>query len=173
MNTLPDLISGQLALLIIPHEDRDAVLTLAARLAGRGSLRVLDGGNSFNVHRLTRPLRRQTPHLEAALQRITIARAFTCYQMAALLSQAQALPVPTLVLSLLATFLDENVELEERLRLLQACLADLHRLRRSSPVIVTVWAGTDEKMLAVLEDATDQVWRAELPPPVPEPPRLF
>jgi hypothetical protein len=173
MDIIPDLISSQLALLIIPREDRDAMLTLAARLAGHGLLRVLDGGNSFNILRLTRPLRHQTPDLEAALERITVARAFTCYQMAALLSQAQTLPVLTLVLNLLATFLDENVELGERLRLLQACLADLHRLRRSAPVIVTVWEGTDEKMLTILEDAIDQVWRAELPPPIPEPPRLF
>jgi hypothetical protein len=75
--------------------------------------------------------------LKQALARITLARAFTCYQMLTLLSETPAIPnQPTLALDLLATFYDENVPAAEALRLLERCLADLRRLSAQAPVVV-------------------------------------
>jgi hypothetical protein len=45
-------------------------------------VRVLDFGNSFNFHVISRALRRYTVDLHTpTLERIHVARAFTCYQV--------------------------------------------------------------------------------------------
>jgi len=67
-----------------------------------GELRVLDGGNRFNVYPVARAVRRYTPNLTASLGRICLSRAFTCYQMAALLAKTPADGLPILVIDLLA-----------------------------------------------------------------------
>jgi len=79
------------------------------------------------------------PHtLKQALAHITLARAFTCYQMLTLLSETPAIPhQPTLALDLLATFYDESVPAAEALRLLERCLADLRRLSAQAPMVVS------------------------------------
>jgi hypothetical protein len=50
----------------------------------------MDGGNRFDAHQIARYIRRQSSQLDAILGRIAIARAFTCYQMAALLAEQEA-----------------------------------------------------------------------------------
>jgi hypothetical protein len=73
------------------------MLDLAARLALRGELRVLDGGNSFNAYTVARNLGRLVggggSALEEALQRIQVARAFTCYQVLTLLNRNSCSPL--------------------------------------------------------------------------------
>lgn len=113
------------------------MLELAARLAVLGSIRVLDGGNQFNPLPVARTIRSLTLELEPALAGIRISRAFTCYQMLALLEQEPAQNRPVLVLDLLATFYDESVPLSEAGRLLRACLVHLRRLSAGAPVVVS------------------------------------
>jgi hypothetical protein len=48
---------------------------------------------------------------------VRLSRAFTCYQMLALLAETPAGGPPTLVLDLLDTFYDESVPLHESRRL--------------------------------------------------------
>ena len=175
-------------------------------------LHILDGGNRFDLHAIARgiaggmavagtggpgsnasasagisdPGYREGPggsvQVEAILQRISVARAFTCYQMEALLAAAAEaastpsaglapLPAagvpaaPVLAPGLLTTFADENVRRGERLRVLQRCLQDLRRLARGAPVLVSTTplpAGVDTAgFLSRLEAAADQVWRFE------------
>ena len=96
----PALPPGQVCLVIHPSPTlHGRLLELAAQLAvealhgGGGRLLVLDGGNSFNVYPVARGLRQRTPQVTAALQCISVARAFTCFEMASLLQRAcQALP---------------------------------------------------------------------------------
>ena len=116
------------------------MLDLAAQLAAHGPLRVLDGGNQFNVYPVARAIRRRTSDLNAALQRIVLSRAFTCYQMVVMLDEAAAapFPIPTLALDLLATFYDENVTLVESQRLLRGCISRLLQMSQQIPVIVSV-----------------------------------
>jgi hypothetical protein len=177
MNDLLDLSTGRLALVIAPGQALERLLDLTAHLAPQGQLRVLDGGNSFNVYTVASYLRRRTPHLKEALQNIRVARAFTCYQMLALLESTPTSPAPTLVLDLLATFYDESVSLDERQRLLLNSLAQLRRLSLAAPVGVAARlppADQPERheLLALLEGAAHQVWRFE--PEIPRPPlRLF
>src|SRR4030065_337535 len=71
----------------VPGEtsNSDPLMGLAARLAQRAPLRVLDGGNCFNAYIVALALRQQTTDVTAALERIRVSRAFTCYQMVTLL----------------------------------------------------------------------------------------
>ena len=156
---------NRLFLLVAPHAGHAAMLELAARLAVRGPLRVLDGGNQFNVYPVARSIRRRTPHLEAALGAIHLARAFTCYQMLALLQESTPQAVPTLVLDLLSTFYDQDVALPESRRLLRACLDELQRLSQSAPVVVSarppaVLCPERLPLLDALRQASDERWEA-------------
>ena len=130
--------ADSLLLVIAPHAGMPLMVELAARLALKGSLRVLDGGNRFNVYPVAQAVRRLTPRLEETLARISLSRAFTCYQMLTLLEETPAAPTPTLVLDLLATFLDENVRLPESRRLLELAVVQLQRLSQSAPLIMSV-----------------------------------
>ena len=114
------------------------MLELSVQLALRGSVRVLDGGNSYNALYVARYIRRHTVQLNETLNRITVARAFTCYQVVTLLQQTAVSPHPTLILDLLATFYDESVDLREAHRLLREVVNQVQRLRRLAPVIVSL-----------------------------------
>ncbi len=225
------LPSGRELLVVLgPHlrQLHPAVLEQAARLALKGPLQILDGGNCLDLYGLARHLRRLDTHVESLLQRIQVARPFTCYQMATLLAQVTcsevvafkdernnlragkrenfeglrdislpAIPqaparrgeaalaepqiparkgegcLPTIVLDLLATFLDENVRLPERQRLLADCLGMLHRLAGSVPVLVTAHTSAlpgSESLVNILCRTADRLWTP--PPPVLAPTQL-
>ncbi len=176
----PPLSAGRLYVLIHPHP-RPAMLEMAAQLAlhsGEKTLRVLDAGNWFNAYAVAARLRQLLPRSEQVsvtpyLARIRVARAFTCYQAAALLEQAagSAQPGATLVLDLLGTFHDENVKYAERLRLLRSCLPALRRLRSSGPVLACSRPG-DPLITRLLVEAADALVEAGALPdePLPEPP---
>lgn len=175
MNRLPEPVPGQFLLAALPPGSSTTLLEMVARLALRSPVRVLDGGNRFNVYRVAQNLRRHTSDVNTVLQRIQVARAFTCYQVVTLLAGTPPLSTPTLVIDLLATFRDESVPFWERRRLLVACLGHLRFLAKQAPLLVGVTPqgalGGDE-LLALLEDAADQVWR--FAPPLPlQPLRLF
>ncbi len=151
-----------------PHAAQAQMLDLAARLAVGGPVRVLDCGNRFNVYPVARAIRSRTPGLQAALQRIRLARAFTCYQVLALLEEAPDENTPTLVLDLLATFYDEDVKLPETRRLLRRSLVQLRRLSRAAPLIVSAQPPKpviyDERicLFESLQAATRVLWEADL-----------
>lgn len=179
MNTLLELQPGQLCLLVAPRRFSGKVLNaFTAHLALRGPVQVLDGGNQFDFHTIARLIRRQTAQLETALKCVAVARAFTCYQMIALLQQQPVSAVPVLVLDLLSTFCDESVPANERLRLLDQGLEQLRRLSRPASVIVSVSSLPEgqptelRSMLQRLETQAGRVWRFESQVE-PVQPRLF
>ena len=137
-----------LLVILGPYAAAQAMLTLAAHLALRGPLQVLDGGNRFNAYIVARQLRRlslpslrqgtvdpasKAPDLRQCLDRIQVARAFTCYQMAALIDQTTLTGSPTLVIDLLDTFYDESAPLAERRRLAEHCMQQLRQSTLSVP----------------------------------------
>jgi hypothetical protein len=138
MDILPSLRNGELLAVLAPHAARDGMSALAAELALRGPLTVLDGGNRFAPYQVARLLRRHTTDIAAASARLTVRRAFTCYQVLAMLEDVRPLRRPYLVLDLLATFHDEQVPDREALRLLELCLGHLERLCAQAPVAVSL-----------------------------------
>jgi hypothetical protein len=179
VNTLLNPLPGNLLLVVAPHAGGAIMWELIARLACRGLLRLLDGGNRFDVYRcnlaIAQALDGQTAGLLAALERIRLARAFTCYQLVALLKDTPTQPIPTLILDLLSTFYDENVSAAESLRLLRVCIAHLQRLNQLAPVAISVRPGPLDRrpeLLEILLEVAGQVWTLE--PSLLEPsPRLF
>jgi len=165
-----------LHLVLAPHHAQRQMMTiLTARLAVTARVRLLDAGNCFDGYGLARQLRQQTSFWQQALERVSVARAFTCYQVETLLSESVTDFSPVLVLNLLDTFYDENVKLVERMRLLEVSLAELRRLSRAAAVAVSSCPPKRDQpveLLATLESAAGQVWTFEEPQPV-EPLRLF
>lgn len=166
----------QLHLVIAPHRTQRQMMTiLTARLALTGRVRLLDAGNCFDGYGLARQLRQQTSYWQEALERVSVARAFTCYQVETLLTESIVDISPVLVLNLLDTFYDENVKQNEWLRLLDVSLAELRRLCRAAPVAVSTSLperGQPGELLEILSGAAGQVWSFEEPQPA-EPLRLF
>ncbi|MFN2198336.1 MAG: hypothetical protein ACK2UW_19610 [Anaerolineales bacterium] len=177
MDKSPELRTGSLVLILAePVVAREAATLFTAQLALQGPVRVLDGGNRFAAYPLARLVRRYTTELEAVLARVQVARAFTCYQMLALLAQTAELPAPTIVLELLSTFLDESVALIERRYLLRQAVDHLLRLRRQAPLAVTnppLSAGQPKDLLDMLVEVADRIVRFEGPPPPAAQLRLF
>ena len=169
MDNLPQLNRGSLVLVLAPSQLSRQVMTFfTAELALGGAVRVLDGGNSFAAYPLARLLRSQTPDLDVVLERVRIARAFTCYQMLGLLAESAELPAPTLVLDLIATFLDENVALIERRYLLRQAVDHLLRLSRQAPVAVSNQLLSPDQprdLLEMLLEVSDRIVHFEDPRP--------
>ena len=138
MEILPTLKRGTLVVVYAAHAASNEISHVAAQLALRGPLTVLDGGNRFQAYRIAHLLRKHTTEIQAAAERLYIRRAFTCYQMLALLEDTTSHPQPYMVLDLLSTFYDDNVQSREVERLLSACLDQVERLYRSAPVAITL-----------------------------------
>ena len=186
MNAILNPIPGDLVLVIAPQAGGPIMLDLIAHLACRGPLRILDGGNRFDAYgcnlAVARALNSRTADLPAVLERIILARAFTCYQMETLLKETLEQPTPTIVLDLLATFYDESVPAAESQRLLEICIAHLHRLNHIAPVAVSVRPGPSAshlkadidrpQLMESLQSAAGQTFALEPYTPSP-PPRLF
>jgi hypothetical protein len=138
MDILPTFHSGSLIVACASGAAREPVAQLTAELALRGPLTILDGGNRFQPYRVAQLLRQKTVDVNAVSKRIFIRRAFTCYQMLALLENTPALKQPYIILDLLATFYDEHVPTHEARRLLDACLHQAERLRQLAPLLITL-----------------------------------
>ena len=173
MDTLTFPLANQLFLLIAPRAAHGPMLDLIARLALEGEVRVFDAGNQCNVYPIAQRLRRATPAVNAALERIRVQRAFTCYQVAALLSEAVPSRTPTLALDFLSSFYDQDVKLPEATLLLHDCLAQLQHLASQAPVLVSARPPVEAcaerlPMLNLLRTAAAQRWElVEAPPPIP------
>lgn len=133
------------------------MLQLAAHLALRNGLVVIDAGNRFNAFEVTYAFRRASAEMEK-LNRLAVARAFTSYQLSTLCRQTPNSRQPTLVLDMLNTFEDEGVRLNERLRLLGLCLKEIERLKKTAPVLISIRPARFnlpefEQMLALVKQA--------------------
>jgi hypothetical protein len=193
----------QLHLVLAPRPMISSLMsTVIARLARQGAVQVLDGGNSFDAYRIARLIRQPAAAGDPSgaafvtLDRIRVARAFTCYQVEAMLAKPQcgaSRNVAIIVLDLLDTFYDENTPASERLRLLNRCLLQLQRACQSTTVVVSARflsdrflsdrlrqsppqvqrPGQPDEFLKRLEESAQQVWRFEEPPARPAQVRLF
>lgn len=138
MNFALSLPTGTVTAIVGPAAEKDLIHEAIVYFALRGGVQIIDGGNRFDVYQVARHIRRHTADLDAVLNRIKYARAFTCYQMVTLLQETARTPAPLLILNVLATFYDESVPLNETYRLLQHVIAEINRLRRPAPVVMSL-----------------------------------
>jgi len=169
-NKLYFVIGGQAA--------TERLLDLAARLAIQGRLLILDCGNRANPLPLVRELRRLTHDPVRALGNIQMARAFTCYQVTALLEGQANQPIqqPVLIFDLLATFYDESVPYREGCRLLEQSLGYMTHIRQSAPLLASSRPPPAEyperiSFLEMVCNQSDVLW-AEEAPELPQPRQL-
>jgi hypothetical protein len=167
MNILPILRTGKIIVVSASRETREQIIMLTAELALRGAVTVLDGGNRFAAYQTIRMLRARTPNMERAASRIFVRRAFTCYQMLALMENSPSVHQPYIIMDLLASFYDENVPLHEVDRLLDHCLIQLDRLRMTGPVVVSLTQHPGRPFLFErVRSRADQIFDIEIPHPL-------
>jgi hypothetical protein len=166
---------GQWVLAILPRrEQKERLPACIAQLALEGPIVVLDGGMLFNAYRVVMAAHGET----RLLNRIRFARAFTCYQMVALLERTPAEETCVVILDLLSTFQDENVPANERMRLLKICLPHLTRLSRARGALVSVGTleGTPREtqpLFRLLEKQATQVYEWQISAIAEQTVRLF
>jgi hypothetical protein len=166
--------AGSWILLVGPRSMNTTLLTAIARLGEYGSLRVLDGGNRFNAYKVARAAAGRPE----VLNRITVSRAFTCYQVLSLLESTPALRSPFVILDLLNTFYDESVQAGERMRLLQTCITHLERLEQAAGGVVSVHppavpSQAAIQLLELLQASAADTFMVQPPASPAEPLRLF
>ena len=168
LTTFPTPKPGKLSLVVAPKAVIESLMTMLSTLALHGRVLVIDGGNRFDGYALARALRRRTHQVGPALKRVLLSRAFTCYQMVAVLAELPVDGTPVVVLDMLSTFLDENVNLTKRKRLLDTSLNLLRRISQGAPV--AIWArartptgGEDQELLIPLLEAAQDIWELQAP----------
>jgi len=168
ITTFPIPKTGKISLVVAPRTVVPSLMSMLAALALRGRVIVVDGGNCFDGYALARALRRQTHRVQAGLKAVQLSRAFTCYQMVAMLSELPVDGTPVIVLDMLSTFLDENVGFAKRQRLLDNSLALLRRISQGAPV--AVWSRSrstpnneGQILLTPLLEAAHDIWELEAP----------
>ena len=115
-----------------------------AQLAGLGRpVYVVDGDNSFRSYHIARYARDLRLNPRLALTQVQVSRAFTCYQLAAIVERlsrrADTINCAGIVcLGLLGTLYDEDVAWPEAQRLLQEVMTHLKPLAERRLVLVTV-----------------------------------
>jgi hypothetical protein len=160
--------TGKISLVVAPRAVVESLMTMLAALALRGPVIVVDGGNCFDGYGLARAIRRRTHEVQAALKQVQLSRAFTCYQMVAMLAELPIDGTPVIVLDMLATFLDENVQFAKRQRLLDNSLHLLRQISQGAPV--AIWSrsrssptGEDQQLLTPLLENAHDIWELETP----------
>lgn len=160
--------TGKISLVVSPRGVVQSLMTMLSALALRGKVIVVDGGNCFDGYALARALRRRTHNINAALRQVLLTRAFTCYQMMAMLAELPADGTPVIILDMLSTFMDENVSFAKRQRLLENSLSLIRRISEGAPV--AIWArarstptGEDELFLVPLLETAHDIWQLQTP----------
>ncbi len=156
-----------LIILAAPFAGSQVMLACAAYLALSTPLRVLDGGNRFNAREVARLLRHlNAPDLYRSLSGIQVRRAFTCYQMAALLDDTPPSSQPCLAIDLLDTFYDESAPLPERRSLAERSVQQLRSLSSQGPTIASVRPPQPPEadptgLLEIVQESADFLWLPE------------
>ena len=154
------------------HAGGKRMLDLAARLALYGQLYVLDCGNRSDMYHVAKELRLRTHDPAMKLKNIRLSRAFTCYQVNALMRQVVPAPgIPVLVFDLLSTFLDESVRVRESVMLFTETMDRIQEISRIAPVVISAKplspiSGSRQMLLTELKRRATHVFEeAAMQPP--------
>ncbi len=176
MNILPALKPRTLIVAIAPHAGRELTSHLLAEMALLGPVTVLDSGNRLQPYQVTHLLRKKTVQIGEAVERVSIRRAFTCYQTLALLESAEAQPYPYLLLDLLHSFYDEQVSDREATRLVGLCMQEIRRLNQQAPLGILLAPPMIEERTFLVEmvcEQADEIYTPVLPASPARQERLF
>ena len=178
MNTLPELAlhslqragqPGRLRLIETDGRQNEGVTELFASLAVRGSFHVIAGGEWIPTYAVVQFVRRKTTDVQQALNRVRLARPFTCYQVLDLLEDIRPEHDPILILDFLHHFYNPDIQPFVRRRVLEQCCKHLRRLALLRPLIVLVERmHTDEyqQFFPLVTASADEVLRlADAPAP--------
>ncbi len=150
----------------------DRMLQLISALALKQTVTVLDCGNRSNMYAVARLIRPYTSDPVSVMNNIRLSRAFTCYQVLAMIQATAKDPPrePLVLLDMLATFLDEDVELKDSQRLLNHSLDLLENLSYFAPVVISTRqtpaiAQNRSVLLEQLKASVDVCWEEPLPLP--------
>jgi hypothetical protein len=154
------------------HALSDRMLQLISALALRQTVTVLDCGNRSNMYAVAKLIRPYTSDPVSVMNNIRLSRAFTCYQVLAMIQATAKNPPggPLVLLDLLATFLDEDVELKDSQRLLAHSLNLLEEMSHFAPVVISTRplpaiAENRNVLLEQLKASVDICWEEPLPLP--------
>ena len=170
-------LANELVVVFGPHAGGNRMLDLVARLTLRGTVYLLDCGNRSNMYHVARALRPLTNDPTGMLRNIRLSRAFTCYQVHALVEKlVPQAGIPVLILDLLSTFMDESVQLEESAMIFDKTMDCILAASRVAPVVVSAkpllsLSSPRLVLLARLKSEATHVWE-ELSPMPPEPVEL-
>lgn len=120
---------------------------LARPLLHGETIVAVDGGNRFDPYEIGKAAKALGGDGKEALSRIRVSRAFTCYQMEALLSRRLPEALSrfdarlALVIGLPETFSDADVTYAEACRVFRNCLSALRRIALSGTRVVLVGRG--------------------------------
>ena len=154
------------------HALSERMLQLISALALRQHVTVLDCGNRSNMYAVAKLIRPYTSDPVCVMNNIRLSRAFTCYQVLAMIQATAKNPPrePLVLLDLLATFLDEDVELKDSQRLLTHSLSLLAEMSHFAPVVISTRqipaiAENRSVLLEQLKASVDICWEEPLPLP--------
>lgn len=169
--------AGELWLLIAPFRILEMERVVIPRLALRGPVHIIVGGQAYDVEGILRGLRKLTPDATRLRTNIRQRRAPTAFQMRALLKKTPTTPEPLIVLNFLVHYFDEDEQFWKSRYLLEDSLHELHRLSCLAPVVVTVRSPLvrEPKYVQVIDrlrEMTDRVIEF-IPQPAPRQTRLF
>ena len=177
MDTLPALLSrSQIIhkrlprLLLVETEGRasEGITELFAAMALRGPFYAIAGGEWLPTYALVHSLRRKTAAVDSVLNRVRIARPFTCYQLFDLLTDIRPERDPVLILDFLHHFHNPDIPIDVRQRVLQQCCKRLEHLSLLRPLLVFVQAlPTDEYrgFFPLVAHVADEVLQAAVAEP--------
>jgi hypothetical protein len=168
---------GELWVLVSPFRILEMERIVIPVLALRGPVHIIVGGQTYDVDGIMRSLRKLTPDVAVARQRIRQRRAPTAFQMRALLKKTPATWDPLIVLNFLVHYFDEDEQFWKSRYLLEDSLAELRRLSRMGPVVVTVRSPrtTEQRYPGVLDrlrEVTDRLIEF-VPVPAPQQMSMF
>lgn len=123
---------------VITKRERSDIGDLIATTALKGPLAIIAGSEWLPTYEVPRMLFRHTNAVREILNHIHLARAFTCYQMQDILEDTPAVREPLLLVNFLHAFEDENIGIEVRTRVLEACIEQLKILSLSRPVAILI-----------------------------------
>ena len=156
--------SRRMVLVVIAGHERENITELIAAFSLRGPLYVVAGSDWVPSYGLTRLIRHRTHEVKQTLQRVRVARAFTCYQLLDLVASIRPDDEPLLLLDFLNTFHNDDIPLPVRFRILRQCCGHLQRLAFRKPVAVLIQELPTEDYAAfytILAQSADEVLREE------------